>query len=72
MFFKGGDEGPETITWTAPDELTHLVYVYDYTGGGTSLFESSAHVTFYGPDGTQIDVDVPTEAGGERYKNTFI
>ncbi len=65
---QGGDNGPETITWNAPDTFTHLVYVYDFTGGPTRLFESGAHVTFYGPgDDAQIDVDVPTDSdAGER------
>ncbi len=59
--FQGGDNGPETITWNFPDSYIHLVFVYDYTGGSTSLYESGAHVDFYGPDGSSIPVDVPTD-----------
>ncbi len=65
---QGGDNGPETITWTAPDTYIHLVYVYDYSGSDTSLYESGAHVDFYGPDGSTIPVDVPTDdTQGQRY-----
>ncbi len=64
----GGDAGPETITWTAPDSYIHTVFVYDYTGGSVSLYESGVHVTFYGPDDVDsIDVDVPTDdTSGQR------
>ncbi len=43
-----------------------MVYVYDYTGGATSVYESGAYVEFYGSGGDHFAVDVPTDGAGER------
>ena len=45
------------------------MYVHDYSGSSsTYLYESGAHVTFYGPDGSTIDIDVPTDdMSGQKY-----
>ena len=37
---KGGENGPETITWTEPGDNWYLLYVFDYSGANTTLVQS--------------------------------
>ena len=69
---RGGEEGAETITYCgcneSEDDFTHMVWVDDLSGKGTSLLSSEARILVTDAGGATQEVQlVPGEQEAARY-----
>jgi len=64
---QGGLNGTESISYCCTNDATHMIYVDDFSGKGTSLANSGAEIKIIGNTRTEVYPLDGTKAVGKRY-----
>ena len=60
VFFPGGNNGAETITFNELGDSFYVMHVYHYTGNKATLVQSEARIALYSNSRAPITMEVPT------------